>query len=39
MMDEMLDYFKVHLEKYPNDIFMGNKDKPEEIITQSKKRG
>ena len=40
MMDEMLDYFKVHLEKYPKTTFLWvTKDKPEEIITQSKKRG
>ena len=40
MIDEMLDYFKVHLEKYPNTTFLWvTKDNPVEILQKSKERG
>jgi glycosyltransferase involved in cell wall biosynthesis len=40
MIDEMLDYFKVHVEKYPNTSFLWiTKDNPAKILEKSKERG
>lgn len=40
MMDEMLDYFKVHLTKHPESIFLWiTKDNPDEIFQAAKKKG
>ena len=39
MIDEMLDYFKIHLDTYPNTTFLWiTKDNPSDILKQSKKR-
>ncbi|MBL57419.1 MAG: glycosyltransferase [Flavobacteriales bacterium] len=40
MIDEMLDYFKIHLEKYPKTTFLWiTKDNPNDILQLSKERG
>lgn len=40
MMEEMLDYFQVHLQKYPESTFLWiTKDDPNLILTAAKSRG
>ena len=40
MMEEMLDYFKVHLAKFPESTFLWiTKDSADEIMIKAKKRG